>query len=474
MKRKEFIIPKDPSLLPTEGQIQAPSYFKEPGELPTDPDAYVRKPVTSAHAIELTIDPSGKLDMSHNPVMLGSLCKQDTVAINAGGDGVEHGRFGQLSLDQVRGIPLEYLSLLSKASEGVAAVNTLKKDGGGTLLVYGATNPAAMAAVQVATSNGMASVAVVGGEHSGNAEAVDLVKGFASYPGTAVTEEYAMKKSMFRDLVKAVSDGENDEPVNADELVADFRSNLKEYCDVFEEDLNGLKLTDEDLSKFSAEQYAMLKQKFKIRGNELLRGDTSGPSFEPPTVVSDMIRSPSSESIESYPMLKQQESADQDSPFVPYDFSVLETKSMPGVDSHSGGPICGAIIAATPALQVACKAVADAAKDGKRAQAEALQYLTGRQKNAYAAASSVANLARAAGSEVIVVDGSLPGLGTVQVSPEDVSSALDAMRIDSSGSSKINFFIQVYRACDFQSYEDYAIHKATEPLSGPRVKVVTK
>jgi hypothetical protein len=35
-------------------------------------------------------------------------------------------------------------------------------------------------------------------------------------------------------------------------------------------------------------------------------------------------------------------------------------------------------------------------------------------------------------------------------------------------------FVQVYRAGDFPFYADYAVHRATEVLAGPRQIVVTK
>jgi len=211
----------DPTLLPNDDQIQPPSYFRPGADLPKDPDAYVRKPVTSAHTVDLTT---------------GALSKQDICSIDTSGSGdddaattgVLHGRYGKLSMEQVCGIPLEYLSMLHKAAEGAAAVRMLDSMGEeGTVLVYGATNPAAMAAVQLASAAGMAAVAVVGGEHSGNDEVVDLVKGFASHPGTAVTEEFAVKKSSFADLVKAVSKGEVDEALDQDAMIKDFRKKFE-------------------------------------------------------------------------------------------------------------------------------------------------------------------------------------------------------------------------------------------------------
>lgn len=73
------------------------------------------------------------------------------------------------------------------------------------------------------------------------------------------------------------------------------------------------------------------------------------------------------------------------------------------------------------------------------------------------------------------VGGSLPGLEEVQKPGDgDISTALKAMELGPDGTSDLNYFIQVYRAGDYPVYEDYAIHRAKEPLSGPRQIVVTK
>ena len=71
--------------------------------------------------------------------------------------------------------------------------------------------------------------------------------------------------------------------------------------------------------------------------------------------------------------------------------------------------------------------------------------------------------------------GSLPGLESVEPSDADVKEALSAMKAnDIDGSSRLNYFIQVYRASDYPVYADFAIHRATEVLAGPRQIVVTK
>lgn len=70
--------------------------------------------------------------------------------------------------------------------------------------------------------------------------------------------------------------------------------------------------------------------------------------------------------------------------------------------------------------------------------------------------------------------GKLPGFDSVEASAEDVKEALSAMAIQDDGTTKLDFFIQAYRAGDFAFYADYAVHRATEVLAGPRQIVVTK
>jgi len=62
----------------------------------------------------------------------------------------------------------------------------------------------------------------------------------------------------------------------------------------------------------------------------------------------------------------------------------------------------------------------------------------------------------------------------VEATPADMKEALSAMAIQDDGSTKMDFFVQAYRAGDFSFYADYAVHRATEALSGPRQIVVTK
>ena len=80
----------------------------------------------------------------------------------------------------------------------------------------------------------------------------------------------------------------------------------------------------------------------------------------------------------------------------------------------------------------------------------------------------------AAGGTVTVVGGDLPGFKAIEAADADVKEAISAMEIAEDGSSRLNFFLQVYRAGDYPVYADYAVHRATEDLAGPRIVVVTK
>ena len=131
------------------------------------------------------------------------------------------------------------------------------------------------------------------------------------------------------------------------------------------------------------------------------------------------------------------------------------------------------MIVVTPELQKACQAVA--AGKTLRAKAEALQFLTESEKNAHAAVSSIVSIVKKSGGTIRTVGGPLPGLTEIQKPADgDVDKALQGMAIDDDGNSKLNYFIQVYRAGDWPVDEDYAVHRAKEPLSGPRQIVVTK
>lgn len=174
------------------------------------------------------------------------------------------------------------------------------------------------------------------------------------------------------------------------------------------------------------------------------------------------------ESISDY-LKKQTGPVDE---FIPYEFSTLKDQTKNGLVPEKGGPILGAVINVNSDLSAAVEAVAK----GKtlREKAEALQFLTESQKNAFSAASSVVAMAKEAGKPVITVGGEIAGFETIEPTDADVKEALSAMALEDDGSSRLNYFLQVYRASDYPVYAEYAIHRAQEDLSGPRQLIVTK
>ena len=511
----------------TIDSIKPPKYWGKPTEeTPEHPNYYHRNPVSSAHTIDLTSSPP-------------KLSAQDSAALSPTG-AVIHGRYGELALDSSKGIPLEYLALLHPAAEGAAALRTLKQEAtSGTILIYGATEPSGLSALQLASADGMAVVGVASGTHSGNPEFVNTVKDFTNEPSTVVPEEFALVKACFRDVVRSTVDGDGGNlaattSADANTFVTSFQENLLEYGAYFPEsqlspdpeeytfdgkdkdrehfDVNisayleqfpkGAPKMDEVVLKeaFTKEQYAIFKTKFHQKTTSVITGDEEAAttSFNPADIVKSMTESP-----ESISQLPNTSAAD----YFSYEFSPLADAQNGLEDVPAGGPIVGAIVAVTPELSVAANAVANAKT--LRDKAEALQFLTESEKNAFAAFSSVVGLAKEAGKPVVVVGGTflfwflnivficvciflmlvlychgcvclrvcagtLPELTTVAPNGDDVKEALSAMELEKDGSSRLNYFVQIYRASDFPVYADYAIHRAQEAVSGPRQLVVTK
>lgn len=442
----------------------------------TDPMAYVRNPVTSAHAVD---------------VANGQLSAQDSVAVNPDGT-VVHGRYGALS--NVEGLPMEYLALLHPAAEGASAVEALGNDTRGTVLVYGATQPSGMAAAQMAAAAGHGVVAVVDGQHSGNKAMMEALKVMIPEPGTAVPEEYAMVKANFRQLVHQIASGQSfdDATANtAEEYLAAFKENLLDYTKAYPETLPAALSADymdfagkeKDrkyfqenmetyLSQFpqgaspidpqqleeyiTAEKYKIWKSKFNAQTTAVITGDdTADEQFNPANRIKDMMMTSSTSG---------EEVVDSD-----FFFDILQPVDT---STEPAGPIAGAILVVTPDLQKASGALSKVTT--LREKAEALQFLPDAQKNAYAAASSVANMAKLAGKPIQIIGGNLPGYDSVTVTEEHVQQAISAMDIQDDGLSILNYYIQVYRAGDYPVYADYAIHRASEELAGPRQIIVTK
>jgi hypothetical protein len=454
-----------------------------------DPPEYAppkpRTNVTSAHCVD---------------VEKQQLSTLDSVAISPSGSLV-HGRYGDLG-EAAAAIPLEYLALLKPAAEGAAAIRVLlekaKASGPGTLLVYGASQANGLAAAQLASTAGHAVVAVVGGEHSGNKTMMECVKGLMAEPGTAVQEEYALSKKCFADLVKSISSGDEGIATHTpEEYLKEFKANFLDYCEAYP-DTRPAAVSEEHLkfeymekdremfaenmaayleqfppgappidkakldAFFSTEQYEIFRQKFWKQTSGVISGDDT--PFSAPHIVKEQSESPETLDHVTYPGA---------GPLFPYSFSILNQYFPEGSELKAGGPILGAVIAVTPTLKIAAEKVA-AAKT-PRAKGEALQFLTHAQRAAFGAACSVANTSRKAGAPVLVTGGSLPELESVGEPTEaDVKEALAAMDIDDSGKSRLNYFVQVYRASDFPFYGAYAVHRASEELAGPRQIIVTK
>ena len=361
-------------------------------------------PVTSAHAIDLEKNAVSTLD---------------SAAIDPSSGNVIHGRYGELDADATLGVPLEYLALLRQAAEGAAG---LSKMGSGTVLVYGASQANGFAAVQMAAKTN-AVVGVVDGQHSGNEDMVEYVKGVIPEPGTAVGQEYAIAKKNFKDLVSGIATGDEQlGSYTAAECLEDFKANLADYSEAYPDTMPaavnsskikflGMEKDKEQfranidtylsqyqpgappLSKdqldttFNTDQYEVFRNKFWDQTTSVVSGDESH-FFSPPHIVQDLMKEP-----------------EQKPPSTPFSFSTLSSEYPMGTEAASGGPVAGAIVAVTPDLKVAAEAVAKAKT--LRGKAEALAFLTDAQKDAFAAATSVAAQAQAAGAPVVTIGGML-------------------------------------------------------------------
>lgn len=470
-------------VLPREILDALPVYPLTPAPPSTDPAAFPNNPVTSAHCID---------------VKRQQLSTLDSVAVSPDGK-VVHGRFGELG-DAAAAIPLEFLALLSPAAEGAAALRVLTASappGVGTLLVYGASQANGMAAAQIASAAGHAVVAVVGGEHSGNDDMVECIKGIIAEPGTAVPEEYALSKKHFIDLVAGISSG--DEGIKTptpmqylDEFKANFLDYVVAYPDTRPAAVSADTLKFEYMEKdratfddnmaayleqyppgsppidkakldtfFTTEQYEIFREKFWIQTSDVISGGEQ--PFSAPHLVKQQSDAPEVLENRTYPGA---------GPYFPYAFTILNQSFPQGTDAKAGGPILGAVIAVTPTLQYAAQKIA--AAPTLRAKGEVLQFLSRNEKAAVGAARGVAAIARQAGAPVVTIGGSLPELEMVTATEADVSEALSAMDIDENGDSRLNYFVQAYRANDFPFYGDYAVHRASEVLAGPRQIIVTK
>jgi hypothetical protein len=406
---------KNPIFLPQALIANLPTKKVDPvPETPVDPSAYHRSPVTSAHAID---------------TVKGQISTRDSVAVSPSGS-VVHGIYGDLGAD-AEGVPLEYLALLRMAAEGSAGLRSISTGDPGTVLVFGASHASGLAAVQLAAAAGHAVVGVVGAEHSFSEDMLEYVKAMIPEPGTAVSEEYAIAKKNFADLVHGVSTGDEGlSCYSAEEQLEEFKANYLAYVEKYPETLpaavdpSKMKFIGMEKDKdqfranmeaylaqfppgappvdkqqleafFTVEQYEAFRNKFWEQTTSVISGDESH-FFSPPHIVRDLIKENVKVDTSVY---------DTSHPKVPYSFTHLKPFYPAGTQAIAGGPIKGAIIAVTPSLEAAAKAV-DQAKT-LRGKAEALQFLTKTQKSSFTAACSVVSHATKAGAPVVTVGGTL-------------------------------------------------------------------
>ena len=411
-----------PKALVANFPVKTTAPSSAPSSIPAAEEPLYSSPVTSAHAIDLEKSAVSTLD---------------SAAIDPSSGKVIHGRYGELDEDATLGVPLEYLALLRMAAEGAAGLS--KMNSTGTLLVYGASQANGFAAVQMATKT-HAVVGVVDGQHSGNEDMVEYVKNMVPEPGTAVGQEYAIAKKNFSDLVGGISSGDEQlSSYSAAECLEDFKANLEEYSEAYPDTMpaavNSSKIKflgmekDKDqfranmdtylsqyqpgappLSKdqleasFSTDQYEVFRNKFWEQTTNVVSGDESH-FFSPPHIVQDLMKEPESKP-DHYATGAFEKS-------IPFSFSPLSVEYPTGTEATAGGPVAGAIVSVTPDLKVACEAVAKAKT--LREKAEALQFLTDAQQDAYAAATSVVAQATAAGAPVVTIGGTFETLNGMPI-----------------------------------------------------------
>jgi hypothetical protein len=479
--------------LPPECIANLPNFLDEEAdakaaaELPLggkgDPTVFPDNPVTSAHCIDTV-----KKEIS----------TLDSVIVTPTGQ-VVHGRYGVLG-NAAASVPLEYLALLKPAAEGAAALRVLSKESTikGTMLIYGASQASGIALAQLASASGNAVVGVIDGEHSGNEDMIECVKGLMAEPGTALPEEFALSKKLFIDLVHGISTGdEGIKTPSPEQYLEEFKKNFFAYVEYYPDTRPAavsqemLKFEymekdrehfDENMAafleqyppgsppmdeakvnaNFDKDQYEIFRNKFWYQTSDVISGGEE--PFSAPHIVKQQSEAPESLNNRTFPGA---------GPYFPYSFSVLNQSFPPNTGIKAGGPILGAAIVVTKTLQIAMDKVF-AVGPSLRAQGEALHFLSRNEKAAYNVARCIINIARNAKAPVVVLNGSIPTFDTIVANENDVQTALNAMDIRDDGTSSLNYFVQAYRGNDFPFYADYAVHIATEPLAGPRQIIVTK
>eukprot|EP00542_Grammatophora_oceanica_P015690 CAMPEP_0194028436 /NCGR_PEP_ID=MMETSP0009_2-20130614/2397_1 /TAXON_ID=210454 /ORGANISM="Grammatophora oceanica, Strain CCMP 410" /LENGTH=482 /DNA_ID=CAMNT_0038667825 /DNA_START=136 /DNA_END=1584 /DNA_ORIENTATION=- len=460
--------------------IPMPPSYKEGGppmgeDATDDPAYYRRKRIKSAHMVEGL-----------------KLSARDSATVTEAGT-IVHGRYGDLGV--LDGIPVEYAALLHPAAEGAAAFRSLGATEPGTIVVYGASQPAGLAATQLASAAGNAVVAVVGSEHNGFDTLMDSINGFTKEPGCCVPEELATLKKNFYELLESTMKGDKCDAIDTETYLSDFVTNTLDYAEAFpntrpaavgehylefwgmDKDrehfrenmdayldqftkgsppING----DALKAKLNIDIYKAMKAKFNPQMTKVITGDPHG-EFNAADFVSDISEG------------KWEDPAPEHTSMYEFVVDRKEVAELP----KSGGPMKGCIVNPTPELMNAIAKLGSLKLPQKtlREKAEALTFLSDGERNAITAVTTIVQVAKDHNVPLVVTGGSLPGYKSTEVTDEDVQEALSAMDIDEDGSSRLNYFVQVYRAGDFPIYEQYAIHRQNaERLAGPRQFVVTK
>ena len=314
-------------------------------------------------------------------------------------------------------------------------------------------------------------------------------------PGTAVPEEYALSKIDFANLVRSIAQGDEEiKSPKPEEYLEEFKQLFIDYSAAYpntrpaavsESELKFIYMEkdreffDENMAAyleqyprgappiekakldalFTTDQYEIFRQKFWKQTSAVISGDDL--PFEPAEIVHAQLETPEKLENEIFPGA---------GPEVPHYMNTTRPFFPQGTEMPKGGPIVGAIICVTPQLKKAAELVA--AAPTKRAKGEALAFLTVNEKATLHAARCV--VAQAGSAPVVVCGGTLPGMMSVKETDVDVQTALNAMDIDEEGKSNLNYYVQAYRANNFPFYGDYAVHRASEPLAGPRQIIVTK
>jgi hypothetical protein len=342
-------------------------------------------------------------------------------------------------------------------------------------------------------------VAVIDGEHSGTDDMIECVKGLLAEPGTAVPEEYALSKKLFIDLVQGISTGdEGIRTPSPEQYVADFKKNFFDYVLAYpdtrpaavSEDMVKFEYMEKDRAtfdenmaafleqyppgsppmdkmkvemNFDKDQYEIFRNKFWYQTSDVISGGEL--PFSAPHIVKQQSEEPESLDNRTYPGAGT---------YFPYSFSILNQSFPAETQIQPGGPVMGAVIVVTKTLQAAVDKVMTGTTTTLRQKGEALQFLSRNEKAALGVVRGIISMAQRVQAPVVVVGGSIPQFETITATDVDVQEALLAMDIREDGTSKLNLFIQAYRANDFPFYGDYAIHRASEVLAGPRQIIVTK